>query len=511
MAERYHRETSRTRAHLADPKHDSRYRTFAEDEPRYLKLADRPDQTTNKHRRAKSYNPQPLPIEGSDYWTTRRRAYDREFEKPSYRVVYEPLDDEPPGDEPPGSDARGGLLRPDASSKGASALRDRDLERIYSRQTGEDDWDRGLRKERRGQYEETPMKSRLREPSRNRLSSSQPGTLTVNVGDGSRAGRAAVVDWFLSTPANNDAQSTSTEAVLDTRGSRPSQSYFRTPRSAPREIIPQGKAVAAVASNNAWNYPRPKSPAYSNTSTETIVADNRRGHSTIKYDRNSQDEEKRTIQYEDLMKRRQHETIGYQQAELRPQLENAERPRQEKIDQIRHGRTNSAILHEELQKLPKGMKETGRKWGDQGYGRPLRKVHPGDVDPESIEDLRDQRREFGRNRSRSVGWRETRGDEARSSDACWAYSGLPVNRSMRNSSVDFSDNMSRKPVPVRTGHQQVASANTSRNRDMIEHGGRDSRGPRPASPDWTAEYMRDKFRHLRKEHYKHRQAKDAET
>ena len=490
MAERYYGATTGISAPQLGPPYERKYGFYPEDQaPRsrpsgYVTLP-------NEHRRALSHNPQAsLPIERSNHLEIPER--NREFyggilsytasldlrarDQPSRLAEHRPSPPSPRYEDNP-------LLYLSKHQK---------LDLIPVPQF---DLNHRFKSHLRlwGEAEVTNPKLCGSSPMERTLPRS--GNAIAHVGEYERAKRDAAKACFLRFDENRSTQSTSTEAVVDERGFQPSQSYFKVPRRAAPAILPQRNTEARFASGEFSRRPRLPSPACSNTSTETVIADNRLRRA-VELDKTPPNEGESGIQQEDMMRFGQLEAMRVQQQE-------ANRVHQEKKDRVQHDKDFSAFLREEFQKVPERMENAGTKWPGLEYGQAIGKAFLSESSLTntntasswtSDEDVdRTRRGARNRRRSKSTAGHDMKTEVPQTNESRWAYSGLPINRFLRNPSGAFPDKTAKKPISAKKAAERNTSENIARIRDMMEYKARDDRGPRPPSPDWMAEYIRAGF------------------
>ncbi|KAF2229394.1 hypothetical protein EV356DRAFT_389865 [Viridothelium virens] len=312
----------------------------------------------------------------------------------------------------------------------------------------------------------------------------------------SRQEQNPIEDWLLNSSHIDDTRSTSTETVVDDKALRPSQSYFRSPQHrGHRGQSAQGYTRGGKDLHWLNSY----LPAHSNTSTETVVADNR-FRNVKDYDPSSYKERGWKIQNAEN-RIPQERAVRSQQAAIRVQQGNTNRIREEARNKALHDEDFSAFLREEFQKVPERMKGANKKWPGLDYGQAIGKAFlsessfsfTGPGPSRTAEDVpHPSYRDAKHRRFKSTGLEATNDSSPKPGGAShWAYSGLPINRSLRNPIGVFLDQVTRKHLlSAKKTDERDTSENLARIGDLMEYKACGSRGSRPPSPDWIKEYAK---------------------
>ena len=438
---------------------------YAEDKPHQSRPSDRYDMPLGRHRRTQSHHLQSsLPITLSSYWDhgrTNRDPGDELLSRPN------PHDFRAHHQSAHFNDSK--TRRPSTQDGGDEALCKRKAEREDTAPDSVFELDNHLKHGLQLSSKDL-VNDRCREPPCNDHVRPKTDDQIAYGRENTRVEWDPIENWlFHSSGIDDKAQSTNTETVVDNSGSRPSQGYFRVFHQTPREYPAQKEKGGASAYDLTSRQAHFISPTRSNTSTETVVADNRIRHNKGRIMAHRDEGGQRTRK--GLIKLQQDE-------EARCQQEVAMRSRQEKEGKMRQNTDLPAFLRESFAKVPERTGDARQRWPyveySQGIGKASQSKTP--YSKTNIEaprtrgkDSRHSYKDYERYRSQSTGADGTGKRMACPSGGHWAYSGLPINYVPRNPSEASADKKKEEPV--------AAAKNVGYTRDIMEYRARDNGGP----------------------------------
>ncbi|KAL9097678.1 MAG: hypothetical protein Q9165_000004 [Trypethelium subeluteriae] len=256
--------------------------------------------------------------------------------------------------------------------------------------------------------------------------------------------------WLLNSSPIVDTRSTSTETVVDDKGFRPSQSYFRDNRPTDSQDQP---LPAYTRVRKDLHRPHDYHPAHSNTSTETVIADNRLG--------NSESHDSFTYKERDCKMRQvemnhipQDRVVRSEQAMIKIRQEDADKIREAEKIKSQRVKDFSTSLRGESQKEPARTNHAKEKWPDMGRNQAIDKTFLSESPisyayaskPRTAKNvLHRSYQEAKHRRFQSTGIDATNDRLSKPSGAThWAYTGLPISRPVRNAAGAFSDQTTSK-------------------------------------------------------------------